>query len=198
MSTSGIAAVQSRIASIESRLGIDRPPAATTAGAARSSFDDLLAARTAATSTSSSSGIASIRFGSGTGSGLDGVPYADLFRSAGAAHGVDPALLAAVADAESGFDPNAVSHAGARGLMQLMPATARGLGVTDPTDPAQAIDGAARLLAGNLQRFGSVESALAAYNAGPGAVQRYGGIPPFPETQKYVPKVLERYEELKR
>lgn len=129
------------------------------------------------------------------GAGLHGVPYADLFQRAGAAHGVDPALLAAIASVESGFSPTAVSHAGAQGLMQLMPGTAQGLGVADAFDPAQAVDGAARLLAGHLRRFGSVELALAAYNAGPGAVQRHGGIPPYAETQAYVPKVLARFQE---
>lgn len=119
-----------------------------------------------------------------------GTPYARLFEEAGATHGVSPALLAAVARQESGFDPGAVSPAGAQGLMQLMPGTADGLGVTDPFDPAQAVDGAARLLRTLLDRFGGTELALAAYNAGPGAVLRYGGIPPYPETQAYVRSVL--------
>ena len=118
------------------------------------------------------------------------VPYAELFSAAGSQHGVDPALLVAVARAESNFNPRAVSSAGAEGLMQLMPGTARGLGVTDSFDPAQAVDGAARLLASHLDRFGSVEKALAAYNAGPGAVQRYGGVPPYRETQAYVTKIM--------
>ncbi|MFQ5558840.1 MAG: lytic transglycosylase domain-containing protein [Acidimicrobiales bacterium] len=119
----------------------------------------------------------------------DDLPYADLFRAAGAAHGIRPSVLAAVAKVESGFDPNAVSVAGALGLMQFMPATAAAMGV-DPHDPASAIDGAARYLSENLRRFGSLELALAAYNAGPGAVDTHGGIPPFAETQAYVPKVL--------
>ena len=123
--------------------------------------------------------------------GLPGAsPYAALFESAGARHGISPAVLAAVARAESGNNPQAVSHAGAQGLMQLMPATARGLGV-DAFDPAQAVDGAARLLAGHLEKFGSLPLALAAYNAGPGAVSRYGGIPPYQETQGYVARILD-------
>lgn len=125
----------------------------------------------------------------GDGTLSDDVPYADLFRAAGAAHGIQPSVLAAVAKTESAFDPNAVSHAGAQGLMQFMPATAAEMGV-DPLDPASAIDGAARYLTQNLRRFGSLELALAAYNAGPGAVEKHGGIPPFAETQAYVPKVL--------
>lgn len=120
-----------------------------------------------------------------------GGAYAELFATAGERHGVNAALLTAVARAESGFNHRAVSPVGAQGLMQLMPATARGLGVDDPFDPAQAVDGAARLLSSHLRRFGSVELALAAYNAGPAAVQRYGGIPPFSETQRYVARILE-------
>lgn len=117
-------------------------------------------------------------------------PFADLFNRAAAKHGVEAPLLAAVARQESGFDPRAVSHAGAQGLMQLMPATARGLGVTDSFDPVQAVDGAARLLRDLHDRFGSTPLALAAYNAGPGAVLRYDGIPPYPETQQYVRSVM--------
>ncbi|HEY7273521.1 MAG TPA: transglycosylase SLT domain-containing protein [Actinoplanes sp.] len=124
----------------------------------------------------------------GSGS-LAGVPYADLFARAGAKYGVSPKLLAAVAKVESGYRPDAVSPAGAQGLMQLMPSTARGLGVRNSFDPEQAINGAAKLLAHNLKEFKSVPLALAAYNAGGGAVHRYGGIPPYAETQAYVPKV---------
>lgn len=123
-----------------------------------------------------------------------GTPFADLFQRAGATHGLDPALLAAVARQESGFDPRAVSPAGAQGLMQLMPGTARGLGVADPFDPVQAVDGAARLLDDLLTRFGSVELALAAYNAGPGAVLRYDGVPPYPETRAYVQSVMTSWQ----
>ena len=120
--------------------------------------------------------------------GPGSTPYAAQFAAASARYGLPAGLLAAVAKVESGYDPGAVSPAGARGLMQIMPGTAAGLGV-DPMDPAQAIDGAARLLAGNLREFGSLPLALAAYNAGAGAVRRYGGIPPYPETQAYVTKV---------
>jgi hypothetical protein len=120
---------------------------------------------------------------------LSGVPYADLFVKAGAKYNVSPKLLAAVAKVESGYDPKAVSRAGAQGLMQLMPGTARGLGVTNSFDPEQAINGAAKLLSHNLKEFKSLPLALAAYNAGGGAVHKYGGIPPFRETQAYVPKV---------
>lgn len=115
--------------------------------------------------------------------------YRQLFEQAGRRYGVSPDLLAAVAQTESGFNPKAVSGAGARGLMQLMPATARSLKV-DPTNPAEAVDGAARLLSQNLKSFGSTTLALAAYNAGPGAVRQYHGVPPYAETRSYVTKVL--------
>ena len=121
---------------------------------------------------------------------LTGTPYANLFSAASAKYGVDAKLLAAVARQESGFNPRAVSPAGAQGLMQLMPGTARGLGVTNPFDPAQAIDGAARLLKSLQQEFHRTDLALAAYNAGPGAVHRYGGIPPYPETRNYVRSIM--------
>ncbi len=116
-------------------------------------------------------------------------PYAALFQQAQQRYGVPASLLAAVAEQESGFDPGAVSSAGAQGLMQLMPSTAATLGV-DPTDPSQAVDGAARLLRDLIGEFGRTDLALAAYNAGPGAVHRYQGIPPYPETQRYVSAVL--------
>jgi peptidoglycan DL-endopeptidase CwlO len=123
------------------------------------------------------------------GASLAGVPYGNLFVQAGNRYGVSPKLLAAVAKVESGYDPKAVSKAGAQGLMQLMPGTAKGLGVKNSFDPEQAINGAAKLLSNHLKEFKSVPLALAAYNAGGGAVHKYGGIPPFAETQAYVPKV---------
>lgn len=115
--------------------------------------------------------------------------YAALVNSAATAHGISAPWLAALLQSESAWNPNAVSPVGAQGLGQLMPATARSLGVTDPFDPAQSIDGAARYLSAQYERFGSYELAAAAYNAGPGAVERYGDIPPFAETQAYVPKL---------
>jgi soluble lytic murein transglycosylase-like protein len=113
-----------------------------------------------------------------------------------AATRIDPALLAAVISNESGFDPFATSRAGARGLMQLMPQTAASLGVTDAYDPEQNVRGGAHYLRALLDRFGSIELAVAAYNAGPAAVARYGGIPPYVETRAYVRNVLARYHEL--
>jgi peptidoglycan DL-endopeptidase CwlO len=128
-----------------------------------------------------------------TSSGLGSVPYADLFTQAGSRYGVDPAVLAGMAKTESNFNSSAVSSSGARGLMQFMPATATGLGV-DTSDAASSIDGAARYLSNLTQQFGSTPLALAAYNAGPGTVQRYGGIPPYGETQSYVQKVTSAAE----
>jgi cell wall-associated NlpC family hydrolase len=116
-------------------------------------------------------------------------PYLGLFAEASRRTGVSAELLAAVAKVESSFRPDAVSPAGAQGLMQIMPATARGLGVDDPFDPAQAVDGASRMLAGLIEQFGSVPLALAAYNAGPNAVLRAGGVPSA-GVQRYVDKVL--------
>ena len=124
-----------------------------------------------------------------------GRPYAGALAQAGAATGVDPRLLAAVAWSESGFNPSAKSPAGATGLMQLMPRTAAGLGV-DPKDPTQALEGGGTYLSQQLSSFGRTDLALAAYNAGPGAVRKHGGIPPYAETQKYVTTVLARYRQL--
>lgn len=113
------------------------------------------------------------------------------FEKASEAYGVPVNLLKAVAKAESGFDPDVVSSAGAQGVMQLMPGTARSLGVSDPFDAEQNIMGGAKYLSQLLREFnGDTTLAVAAYNAGPGSVKKYGGVPPYAETQNYVQKVL--------
>lgn len=117
-----------------------------------------------------------------------------IFEAAGQRYNLPANLLKAVAQVESNFRPNATSRAGAQGIMQLMPATARHLGVEDSFDPEQNIMGGARYLRGLLDRFeGDLSLALAAYNAGWPTVVRHGGIPPFAETQAYVPRVLELF-----
>lgn len=110
-------------------------------------------------------------------------------------HGLDPNLVLAVVGVESGFQPDAVSHKGAQGLMQLMPGTARELGVIDAFDPAQNLDGGTRYLRMLVARYGGdLGKALAAYNAGPGAVKRHRGVPPYRETHHYIDRVLKRYK----
>jgi hypothetical protein len=117
-----------------------------------------------------------------------------LVAEAARRHGLDPALVLAVVSVESGFRADAVSPKGARGLMQLMPATAASLGVADPLDPASNVDGGTRHLGALVARYGGdLTKALAAYNAGEGAVDQHGGVPPYSETRNYVSKVLGRY-----
>lgn len=128
----------------------------------------------------------------------DGPPasLAPLIEEAAGKTGLPQELISAVMETESGFRPDAVSPTGALGLMQLMPGTAQALGVDDPCDPRQNVLGGAEYLRQQLGRFGTIEKALAAYNAGPGAVEQYGGVPPFSETQNYVRRVLQRLRHL--
>lgn len=119
-----------------------------------------------------------------------------LVQEAAEKYKIDPNLIRAIIKQESSGRVGAVSPAGARGLMQLMPGTARRYGVTDPFDPAQNIDAGAHYLSDLLKMFGDLRLAIAAYNAGEGAVQKYGGVPPYAETQAYVPKVMRNYTRL--
>jgi peptidoglycan DL-endopeptidase CwlO len=185
-----VADVMSRIAHLQGQLAIGRPATTTTQSAqSAAQFATTLQSAVAARTQSATATTPATAVRATAGGTVSGVPYADLFNAAGAKYGVSPKLLAAVAKVESGFNPNAVSKVGARGLMQIMPGTAPGLGVTNAFDPAQAIDGAAKLLSRNLKEFGSLDLAVAAYNAGGGAVKKHRGIPPYAETQAYVPKV---------
>jgi soluble lytic murein transglycosylase-like protein len=121
-----------------------------------------------------------------------------LIEQAAQEAGIDPALLDSLVAAESSYNPTARSKAGAVGLTQLMEDTAKGLGVTDRTNPTQSLRGGATYLKQMLNRFGGdVQLALAAYNAGPGAVDKFNGIPPYTETQKYVQRVLNLYNSRK-
>jgi soluble lytic murein transglycosylase-like protein len=123
-----------------------------------------------------------------------GTDVVSLVAAAARRHGLDPALVLAVVSVESGFRPEAVSPKGAQGLMQLMPRTAASLGVEDAFDPEQNVDAGVRHLEALVRQYGGdLTRALAAYNAGQGAVARYGGVPPYRETRAYVRRVLERY-----
>lgn len=199
-----LAAARARIADIQSRFGIPEPPARPAPAASSASFAQAL--RRAApvdpmpvdpmpVDTSpllpfdipGAPGAAAVA----APEGGKAAPYESLIAAASTRHGVDSGLLRAVIRAESGFNPRAVSRTGAQGLMQLMPGTSRALGVSDPFDPARNIDGGARYLRHLLDMFGSQPLAVAAYNAGPGSVKRYGGIPPYSETQAYVRRVMD-------
>ncbi len=181
-------AVVARVSELEQMLRFQGPGAAQASSA---SFAAQLQSATAATApVSATASAAPAGAAAGASSLPAGTPYAAEITAAASKHGVDPALLAGLVKQESNFNPNAGSPAGAQGLTQLMPATAASLGVTDVHDPAQALDGGAKYLRQQLDRFGGdVARALAAYNAGPGAVERFGGVPPYAETQEYVRRV---------
>ena len=171
-----------RIEQIQAMLAALQPVAAQPAPSASAFASSLQAATatSAGTTPTATTGAAS----------AGATPFAAEIDAAAARNGVDPALLRGLIRQESNFDPGAKSPAGAIGLCQLMPATAAGLGVTNPSDPVQNIEGGAKYLKQQLDTFGGdVTKALAAYNAGPGAVQRFGGVPPYAETQNYVQKV---------
>jgi len=130
----------------------------------------------------------------GHGQGVLPKPVDDVVQRQARLHGVSPDLIRAVVKAESNGNPRAVSNAGAVGLMQLMPGTAQSLGV-DPYDMEQNVDGGIRYLKEMAGRFGNLNDVLAAYNAGPGAVEKHGGVPPYPETQEYVKRIRKTLRE---
>ena len=181
----GAAAAVARVSQIESMLGTAAPPPATSPSSFASALQSAQQTSPAAPAPAAASAAG------------DPTQYDGLIDASAQRNGVDPSLLKGLIRQESDFDPNARSSAGAVGLTQLMPSTAAGLGVSDPTDPAQAIEGGARYLRQMLDRFGGDQTkALAAYNAGPGAVEKYGGVPPYPETQAYVQRTMQYAHDL--
>jgi soluble lytic murein transglycosylase-like protein len=178
-----LATIDARVQQLQTMVAtMTGAPTAQPSSSSSSSFAGALAsAQTAATPTTTS-----------TATGADSsTAFGAEIDAAAASNGIDPALLKGLVSQESGFDPNARSGAGALGLTQLMPGTAAALGVSNPLDPAQSLQGGAKYLREQLDRFGGDERlALAAYNAGPGAVARYGGVPPYSETQNYVNSVM--------
>lgn len=190
------------------QVGADVVPVASTAGSPSASASsvgsptlaagagsqapagDFAAALQEATAAAASSPSAP-ESGDLAGAGGDSGEYDSVIEQAAARYDLDPAVLHGLIQQESGFDPNAQSSAGASGLTQLMPGTASSMGVANPLNPTESIEGGAHYLSQLMNQFGGdTEDALAAYNAGPGAVQQYGGIPPYAETQSYVSKVL--------
>jgi len=177
-----IATIQSRVTEIQSMIAACNGQQPVQAPANGTSFDQQLQGAT---------GQLGVAASPATAGAPGDSAYSAQIDAAAQKYGIDPALLKGLIKQESGFNPNAGSSAGAQGLTQLMPGTARSLGCTNPLDPAQSIDAGARYLRQQLDTFGGdVRKALAAYNAGPGAVQRYGGVPPYAETQNYVQKVM--------
>jgi soluble lytic murein transglycosylase-like protein len=176
--------IQTLIQQTQVSLGLAAPTSAAASvtatsatGASPTAFASMLQAATTATSPAAESSQTS--------------QYDGLIEQAALRNGIDPAVLHGLIEQESGFDPNSTSSAGAIGLTQLMPGTASSLGVANPLDPAESIEGGARYLKQMINDFGgNTTDALAAYNAGPGAVTQYGGVPPYAETQSYVSKVL--------
>jgi soluble lytic murein transglycosylase-like protein len=177
-----LASIDVRLQELQTMVATMTGAPATPAAQPTSTFAGALASAQGTTQTSPSTPATGTDSNTAFGAEID---------AAAASNGIDPALLKGLVSQESGFDPNARSGAGALGLTQLMPGTAASLGVSNPLDPAQSLQGGAKYLRQQLDRFGGDERlALAAYNAGPGAVARYGGVPPYSETQNYVNSVM--------
>jgi soluble lytic murein transglycosylase-like protein len=171
--------------------GFAASPSAASSTTSSGGFSSVLASAASAATTPTSSDTA-------TGA-ADAASYAPIIDAAAAQYGINPAVLTGLIEQESGFDPNAVSSAGAEGLTQVMPENFAADGITNPFDPTQSIDGGAKQFSADLEQFGgNVTDALAAYNAGSAAVEEYGGVPPYPQTQNYVKDVLayaQQYEQ---
>lgn len=195
---SAVAAVQARISAIETQLGTRRPAVdsaatGTATATTTSATTGASSVATTVTGTTSASFDAVLEQASSSTTGVDGTvgagtPYAELFNAAGATYGVPPRVLAAIGYVESRYQTDVVSSAGAVGMMQFLPSTAASMGV-DPTDPASAIDGAARYLRSAIDRFGNLDMAIASYNVGAGAVAR-SGIQPGSQAEQYTNAVL--------
>ncbi|WP_303672580.1 lytic transglycosylase domain-containing protein [Vampirovibrio chlorellavorus] len=181
MSLENLQSTLQRIADIESRIGTLLPTAQPATPQGAPTFDEALGQ--ALSETMGNQAAAPVP------AALSG-----LIEVQAQANGLDGDLLKAIIKTESNFNPNAVSPVGAQGLMQLMPGTAAELGVSNSFDPVQNLAGGAKYLKTLLNKYHSVPQAVAAYNAGPGAVDKYNGIPPYKETTQYVQKVMQSYQ----
>ena len=184
MSLSTIGTRLGELQTMVAQMNTPAAPAPATPPAATGPTSPFAGALAAAQTSPSAAPVS----GAGASSAFD-----SEINAAASANGIDPALLKGLVSQESGFNPSARSGAGAVGLTQLMPGTASALGVTNPLDPAQSLQGGAKYLREQLDRFGGDQTlALAAYNAGPNAVQKYNNIPPYAETQNYVTSVMSK------
>lgn len=196
-----ISAIENKISSIEGRLaGGQSPMVGPTKGKqvrraaeGAANFENII--NSLADDEKFTPGTSS---GTTAGQKLNSASVQPYVAEAASKYGVDPALIEAVIKQESAYDAGAHSHVGAQGLMQLMPETAKELGVENSLDPRQNVMGGAKYLSQLMTQFdGNLTKVIAGYNAGPGAVSHYGGVPPYAETQNYVDKVLRNYEEFK-
>ena len=195
----GIHSIMARVAEIQSKIAsLEAPPPQTMPASApqASTFGQALSAASPGVAGSASDQPDVSAIGPLPPLTPSGVPtsksaaISQAIAASAAKYHIDPKLIQSVIQVESGYDPNAVSRAGAMGLMQLMPSNVAEEGVSNPFDPEENIDGGSQQLSQLLSEFGgNLDDALAAYNAGPGAVNRYGGVPPYHETQTYIQKI---------